>query len=135
MRIPPAPRARTWPAIAVGLVITFVVATAACGSGSRDNAGSPRDGAALYAANCASCHGTDLRGTARGPSHLSVVYAPNHNPDYSFYSAIVNGVHPHHWQFGPMPPMPGLDDDEIDAIIAYIRDVQQREGFEPYPPE
>lgn len=34
-----------------------------------------------------------------------------------------------------MPPVIGLDDDEIDAIIAYIREVQQREGFEPYPPD
>ena len=34
-----------------------------------------------------------------------------------------------------MPAVSGLDDDEITAIIAYIREVQQREGFEPYPPD
>jgi hypothetical protein len=33
-----------------------------------------------------------------------------------------------------MPPVPGLDDDEIDAIIAYIRSQQEAEGFEPYAP-
>ena len=29
-----------------------------------------------------------------------------------------------------MPPVTGLDEAQIDAVIAYIRDVQQREGFE-----
>ena len=124
----------TWPATAVGLV-TFVVAAAACGSDGSDVAGSPSDGATLYAANCALCHGTDLRGTEIGPSQLSMVYEPGHHPDDSFRAAIRNGVTPHHWQFGPMPPVAGLDDDEIDAIITYIRDTQQREGFEPYPPD
>jgi len=26
----------------------------------------------------------------------------------------------------------GLDDDEVDSIIAFIRSEQEREGFEPY---
>ncbi len=34
-----------------------------------------------------------------------------------------------------MPAITRLDDDEITAIITYIRDVQERQGFEPYPPE
>jgi hypothetical protein len=33
-----------------------------------------------------------------------------------------------------MPPIEGLDDDEIDAVISYIRERQQEDGFEPYPP-
>lgn len=130
-----ATRALTRPAIAVALFVMFVVAAAACGSDGSDVAISPGDGAALYAANCALCHGTDLRGTEMGPSQLSMVYEPGHHPDDSFRAAISNGVTPHHWQFGPMPPVAGLDDDEIDAIIAHIRDIQKREGFEPYPPD
>jgi len=70
-----------------------------------------------------------------GPSQLSIVYEPNHHPDESFRAAIRDGVSPHHWDFGPMPAVSGLDDDEITAIIAYIREIQQREGFEPYPPD
>ena len=95
----------------------------------------PADGSALYAERCASCHGADLRGTGMGPSQLSIVYEPNHHPDEAFRAAIRDGVSPHHWDFGPMPAVSGLDDDEITAIIAYIREVQQREGFEPYPPD
>lgn len=91
-------------------------------------------GAALYQAKCASCHGADLRGTATGPSHLSQVYEPSHHSDDGFRSAIANGAQQHHWNFGDMASVPGLSTAEVDAIIAYVRDVQTREGFEPYPP-
>jgi len=124
--------------MAVAFVALCVALLAACASDAGDaGAGSAQagDGSALYAANCAACHGADLRGTGMGPSQLSIVYEPNHHPDDSFRTAIRNGVSPHHWDFGPMPAVSGLDDDEITAIIAYVREVQQREGFEPYPPD
>jgi mono/diheme cytochrome c family protein len=105
-----------------------------CGSETVDSDDVVADGAALYAANCASCHGEDLRGTDKGPSHLSVVYEPSHHPDESFQAAIEQGVQAHHWDFGDMAPVTGLDRSAIDAIIAYIREVQTREGFEAYPP-
>ena len=117
------------------IAITFTFAACA-GDDSDDLPGTASsDGAPLYAARCASCHGSDLQGTDVGPSLRSEVYEPNHHPDDSFRAAIHDGVTPHHWQFGPMPAITGLDDDEITAIITYIRDVQQRAGFEPYPPE
>lgn len=92
-------------------------------------------GAEIYAQSCASCHGDDLRGTDRGPSHLSIVYEPGHHSDESFRAAIREGSSQHHWSFGDMPPVEGLDDEQIDAVIAYVREVQEREGFEPYQPE
>jgi len=91
-------------------------------------------GADLYATACASCHGDDLRGTEEGPSHLSEVYEPNHHADAAFLLAVRRGVAPHHWSFGPMPPIEGLTDDDVKAIVAFVRDVQGREGFESYPP-
>lgn len=125
-------------------VFSFLVvlawAAAACSTGTvptTETAGAPElleQGAELYAASCAACHGADLRGTEQGPSHLSVVYEPNHHSDFSFISAAQNGVQPHHWNFGPMPPIKGLTDDELTAIVAFVRDTQSREGFEPYPP-
>jgi mono/diheme cytochrome c family protein len=123
--------ARCSMAMAVGALCVALLAS--CGSDAGDAAA--EDGSALYAARCAACHGADLRGTGMGPSQLSIVYEPTHHPDESFRAAIRNGVSPHHWDFGPMPAVSGLDDDEITAIIAYIREVQQREGFEPYPPD
>lgn len=102
--------------------------------GLADNADLIEIGSELYAANCAACHGVDLRGTDRGPSHLSVVYEPNHHGDFAFQLAIQQGVRSHHWPFGDMPPIAGLDDSEINSIVAFVREVQRVEGFDPYPP-
>jgi mono/diheme cytochrome c family protein len=122
-------------------VVVAIVATATLVAGCGDDGGSdaavdplPSRGATLYEASCAECHGSDLRGTDRGPSHLSIVYEPGHHPDASFRGAIEQGVRAHHWNFGDMAPVSGLDDDEIDLIIAFVRDQQAEHGFEPYPP-
>jgi hypothetical protein len=39
-----------------------------------------------------------------------------------------------HWPYGDMAPVPGLDDSDLEAIIAYLREIQRVFGFEPYPP-
>ena len=79
---------------------------------------------------CAACHGADLRGTEQGPSFLSIVYEPNHHADFAFASAAKHGVPAHHWTFGDMPAIPGISDDEIIAVTAYVRSVQEAEGFD-----
>lgn len=128
------PLSAAWRLLGAVVLTAGVVGLAACGSDDGDaSVGGAPDGAALYAARCASCHGADLRGTSMGPSHLSIVYEPSHHPDESFRAAIREGVSAHHFDFGPMPAISGLDDDEITAIIAYVREVQAREGFDPYP--
>jgi mono/diheme cytochrome c family protein len=118
--------------VVVGLVVV------GCGddesSDAEQAAGSEVDGAELYQQSCASCHGADLRGTDKGPSHLSEVYEPGHHPDASFRAAIERGSPAHHWDFGDMPPVPGLDAAEVDAVIAYVRAQQAAQGLEPYPP-
>jgi mono/diheme cytochrome c family protein len=91
-------------------------------------------GAGLYQANCAVCHGSDLRGTDQGPSFLSVVYEPGHHGDGAFLIAVMAGVRQHHWDFGPMPPIPGLTAQDVEAIVAFVRDQQRIHGFEPYRP-
>ncbi len=35
----------------------------------------------------------------------------------------------HHWGFGDMPAVPGLGAEEVDAVIAYVREQQRTEGF------
>lgn len=91
-------------------------------------------GSTLYAANCSQCHGEDLRGTDQGPSHLSRVYEPGHHGDGAFFVAVAAGVRPHHWDFGPMPPIEDLTPEDIEAIVAFVRERQRVDGFEPYPP-
>lgn len=129
---------RRWNLVLMIWITAFIVA--ACGeSGSVDEAEPPDPelvtaGGELYAQACASCHGADLRGTESGPSHLSEVYEPGHHGDAAFALAVQRGVTPHHWSFGPMPPIDGLTDSDVGAIVAFVRNVQLREGFEPYPP-
>ena len=61
---------------------------------------------------------------------LSIVYEPNHHTDDSFRSAIANGAPQHHWPFADMEPVEGLSDDDVEAVIAFVRAEQQRQGFE-----
>jgi len=118
----------------VPAIVLGTLALAGCGSGGGEQSESDRSlvdrGARVYAASCASCHGADLRGTDKGPSHLSNVYEPDHHPDESFRNAIANGAPQHHWRFGDMPAVEGLSDEDVEAVIAYVRAEQQRQGFE-----
>ena len=118
------------------MVIVAVTAAAlvllGCGNDEDSTmAESSNRGGEVYAESCASCHGSDLRGTDEGPSLLSIVYEPNHHSDASFRSAIANGAPQHHWPFGDMEPVEGLSLDDVEAVIGYVRAEQQRLGFEP----
>lgn len=87
------------------------------------------EGKEYYEETCAACHGEDLRGTGTGPPFLSPIYAPDHHADESFYLAVENGAQPHHWDFGPMPPQPSVTEEEVTAIIAYVRAQQAEAGI------
>lgn len=115
-------------AIAVTALL-LVVACSDDGAGNGSVSTSDQRGAEVYAASCASCHGPELEGTNRGPSHLSIVYEPGHHPDEAFRSAVLNGAPEHHWQFGPMPPVEGLNPADVDAVIEFIRTQQEERGF------
>ncbi len=134
------------------IAVVFVVISAGSGGGSSAD-GAPRDpmtgktefdipvqdpqlvaeGEPLYLASCAACHGSDLRGTAVGSPHLSVIYNPDHHGDGSFALAVISGVRAHHFEFGDMPPVPTVTEDEFVRILAYIRETQRTEGFVAYP--
>lgn len=95
-----------WTAIlAVSLTVAGCGATGSDGDTDID----PQDpelvarGGDLYAASCGQCHGEDLRGTDRGPFHLSRVYEPDHHSDGSFQLTIQVGAVEHHWNFGRCP--------------------------------
>jgi mono/diheme cytochrome c family protein len=86
-------------------------------------------GKLLYGKSCSSCHGVDLKGTEQGPPFLHRVYHPGHHGDGSFYLAVKRGVRAHHWKFGNMPPVEGIDDKMINAIVQYVRQVQKSAGL------
>lgn len=86
-------------------------------------------GKALYAQNCASCHGADLQGTDQGPPFLHRIYEPSHHGDAAFQLAVRSGVRAHHWKFGDMQPVPGLSADDVAHIVAYVRSQQRLVGI------
>ena len=88
------------------------------------------DGRSLYGQACAVCHGQALEGTNSGPTFLNRIYAPGHHADISFMFAIERGVRSHHWNFGNMAPVEGLTQEQVLAIIGFIREQQREAGIE-----
>ena len=86
-------------------------------------------GEAAFNDYCASCHGLNAAGQ-RGvaPPLVHIIYEPNHHGDQAFVRAIMLGVPAHHWQFGDMPPVEGIDAGEVRQIITYVRALQQANG-------
>lgn len=100
------------------------------GQGDGGTSAAASEGEQLFAENCAVCHGQDLKGTSTGPPFLDVIYEPSHHPDEAFFAAVANGVQAHHWEFGNMPPVPGLTQEEVAKIVDYVREQQRAAGIE-----
>ena len=118
-----------------GLVLALLVLAALVGCAGDDAATSDApfeglDGARLFGQACADCHGADLEGTEQGPPFLDQIYAPGHHADPAFFLAAKVGARSHHWNFGDMPPVAGLTDDQLEAIVAYVRERQRAAGIE-----
>ena len=96
--------------------------------GSLDTTG--LNGATLFATSCSRCHGTDLGGSPLGPPLLDPIYRPGHHPDAAFIAAARVGVRSHHWGFGDMPPVADLSNEELAALITFVRDMQREAGIE-----
>lgn len=86
-------------------------------------------GEVAFNGTCASCHGINLAGTDKGPPFLHSVYVKNHHSDMAFILAVKQGARAHHWRFGNMPAQENITDDELAAIITYVREVQAANGF------
>jgi mono/diheme cytochrome c family protein len=121
---------QAWVGRAVVVAAAALVAAACGGDGRVDEAGGdPGRGEQLFAANCATCHGPEATGTTTGPPLVHEYYVPSHHADVAFHLAVQRGVQPHHWGFGPMPPVPGLDEGDVTDIIAYVRGLQRDAGI------
>jgi len=86
-------------------------------------------GRQTYQGRCLPCHGVHGIGTAHGPPLVHRYYVPSHHADEAFRRAVRLGVAPHHWRFGPMPPIGGIDDPALAAVIGYIRWLQRQRGL------
>jgi mono/diheme cytochrome c family protein len=91
-------------------------------------------GKILFEATCAECHGRNGAGTDQGPSFINDIYNPGHHSDEAFLLAPRVGVRAHHWKFGDMPPVEGVTDADLRAIVRYVREIQEANGivFKPH---
>ncbi len=88
------------------------------------------EGQVLYNASCAACHGVNIEGKEGiAPSFVDPVYRPVHHSDGAYYVAVQNGVRAHHWRFGSMPAIDGVDRDDVTKIITYVRAIQRANGI------
>lgn len=115
--------------IFAGLVGTACGTEATAGPAADVRKGDAVAGQSLFQNNCARCHGELGVGTSSGPSFMSSVYVPSHHGDEAFQRAAALGVQPHHWDFGPMPVITGVDRDDVADIIAYVRQLQTEAGL------
>lgn len=97
------------------------------GKSASLKAGMP--GEALFDQKCAVCHGQRAAGSPQGPPLVHRYYEPGHHSDMAFLLAVRRGVRAHHWRFGNMPPVPGLSDADVRAIIDYVRALQRAKGI------
>lgn len=86
-------------------------------------------GEVAFNENCAACHGKNGVGTDKGPPLVHDIYNPGHHADASFHIAVRRGVPRHHWSFGNMPPQPQVTQDQVTAIVVYIRELQVANGI------
>ena len=86
-------------------------------------------GEKLFTANCSMCHGDRANGTNQGPPLVHQIYEPGHHSNASFVIAVARGVRAHHWDFGNMPAVPGLEIDQIHQVICYVRELQLANGI------
>lgn len=87
-------------------------------------------GQTKFEENCAACHGQNAAGQEGvAPPLVHKIYEPSHHGDESFQRAAALGVRAHHWPFGNMPPVEGLNRSEISDIIAYVRELQRANGI------
>jgi mono/diheme cytochrome c family protein len=118
--------------IAWVVVVATALTLAACGDDEPAGAGETVvQGAEVWAANCAACHGPQGEGTTTGPPLVHVIYEPGHHSDESFRRAMEQGSIAHHWGFGDMPPQPQVSSEEIEAVIVYVRELQREAGIIP----
>lgn len=88
-----------------------------------------QEGQVIFEANCAGCHGVNAAGSPSGPPLINKIYEPSHHADITFTLAVKRGVRAHHWRFGNMPPLPGIDDAQITLITGYVRELQRANGI------
>lgn len=81
------------------------------------------NGEAVYMGTCFACHGLDGKGLVPGTPNLRGKKSPLKQEDAILKERIINGYQSKGSPMA-MPPLggnPGLTDEEVDAVIAYMK--------------
>ncbi|MBN9023020.1 MAG: c-type cytochrome [Rhizobiales bacterium] len=90
-----------------------------------------QEGRSAYITYCAGCHGAAAAGRQGiGPPLVHVLYQSGHHGDAAFQLAALNGTRQHHWQFGDMPAVKGINAADVAGIVVYVRELQRANGIE-----
>lgn len=96
------------------IAVALLVALTACSfGGPAEDAG----GEEIYAELCARCHGADLGGGV-GPALGPGSNSSSETDEYLEFT-ILNGR-------GRMPSFPSLSQQQVDRLVAYMREVEGR---------
>lgn len=87
-------------------------------------------GQRVFSQRCAACHGRGAMGSGIGPPLLHRNYGASAFGDEAIVQVIRNGAQGARWGFGPMPAIPGLGDQDLVALVRFIRELQARSGIE-----
>ena len=90
-------------------------------------------GKAAFEANCAGCHGLNAAATDKGPPFVHDNYNLGHHADVAFFAAANLGVRQHHWLCGDMPAQPQVSQEQLSAIVQYVRELQIANGIGHQP--
>lgn len=90
-------------------------------------------GEAIYGATCRLCHGPDLRGGDMGGVNLLRSQLVLNDQQGELILPVVHNGRQNPGM-APMPPFPGLPDDDVRAIAAYIHNVASTMRGQGNPP-
>jgi cytochrome c oxidase cbb3-type subunit III len=80
----------------------------------------PPPGAAIFASNCATCHGADGRGGEHAPN-IATAPEVQHLADHDLAGIVKNGI-----PGAGMPAFSSLNPQQVDEVVSYLRVLQGR---------
>jgi cytochrome c oxidase cbb3-type subunit III len=110
-----------------GICIRAVLLVLVSGTDLPAQQTSPPPGAAIFASNCATCHGADGGGGEHAPN-IATAPEVQHLADRDLAGIVKNGI-----PGAGMPAFSSLPPQQVDEVVSYLRILQGRGGIVKLP--